>query len=1194
MARSSKKPASRGAGTRKRKVAAAELPGQDDPRAPLDSAAFLAAARPVLATLRDDLLVRAEQPAVARALGERHEAERAAGRTADSFVEWRERTATQVAAAWLLSCVFVRTLEDRGLLHMARLAGPGAMDSQKLFFELAPSLTGRDYLLFVFRELAGFPAARDLFDAAHSLVWRLSPSADAARALMNLFRTPRADAPAFRFGQASTRFLGDLYQDLDEGVRKRYALLQTPDFIESFILDQTLDPAIERFGLDDTTLIDPTCGSGHFLLGAFARLFERRLSAEPASGPREAARKALDAVFGADINPYAVAIARFRLTLAYLERAEFNRLADAPALPLHLVVADSLLHNPHAKQTEFGHLDGQTSSAWGGELFALEDETAARDVLHRHYAAVVGNPPYITVKDAALRDKYRALYPRSAAGKYSLAAPFCERFFQLARDRGFVGQITANSFMKREFGKKLIEEFLPDVNLSLIINTSGAYIPGHGTPTVLLFGSAEPPTDREVLAVLAKRGEPSTPENAAGGLVWTSIVNHFGELGFENDYISVAKLEREKLSKHPWSLGGGGALELKEVLEERAEKRLGDLVDSIGFMAITGEDDIFARPRAAWLRHGAEAEWILDFGIGEEVRDWSIQPTFAVAFPYRDAELKGPDRYPMVARLLWPFRRLLLNRPDFGGKKYIDVGRTWFEYHQVPLERLRKPLSIAFAFVATHNHFVLDRGGKVFNRSAPIIKLPATATEDDHFALLAYLNSSTACFWMKQVFMNKGATSDEGVLQADEDKFRYEFDGTKMQQVPLPPRWKHRNALIAAARRISELAASVSPDDYLTVLLHASSAGELESRWRAVRESHQTAEELCVGLQEEIDWLVYDEFELVGGGIPVLSSELPAIGVGEGRRPFQSPDGDELHMARRKAIEKVPALSLVERSEFKRRWYRSQGKFNADAVDARHRRQDALGAFCLRIVEELHRTTQELVRAGDIKEALEPHIHIIELACRIAGTKADDPWDYAFDLVQAESVPFVASHRFTEDGLRKHEQWLRTWELQRAEDTGAKVPVSIPPKYGPKDYLTHDIHRLRGKLDVPKEPFISYPGCESDEDGEPVYGWAGWDHLQRAQALANLYMKRKTEESWPTERLIPMLAGLHELIAWVKQWHNDPNPDFNDLRMGDYFADFLAGELRYHSLTEADLLAWRPPKTSRRAGVNRKVGATRE
>ena len=66
--------------------------------------------------------------------------------------------------------------------------------------------------------------------------------------------------------------------------------------------------------------------------------------------------------------------------------------------------------------------------------------------------------------------------------------------------------------------------------------------------------------------------------------------------------------------------------------------------------------------------------------------------------------------------------------------------------------------SITFAFVATHNHFVLDRGGKVFKQSAPVIKLPEGATEDDHLALLGVLNSSTACFWLKQVQSDKGGS----------------------------------------------------------------------------------------------------------------------------------------------------------------------------------------------------------------------------------------------------------------------------------------------------------------------------------------------------------------------------------------------------------------------------------------------------
>ena len=99
------------------------------------------------------------------------------------------------------------------------------------------------------------------------------------------------------------------------------------------------------------------------------------------------------------------------------------------------------------------------------------------------YHAVFGNPPYITVKDKQESDAYRDRYA-SCYREYSLSVPFAERIFKLAIrgslegvGAGYTGQITANSFMKREFGKKLIEEFFPGVDLTHVIDTSGAYIP---------------------------------------------------------------------------------------------------------------------------------------------------------------------------------------------------------------------------------------------------------------------------------------------------------------------------------------------------------------------------------------------------------------------------------------------------------------------------------------------------------------------------------------------------------------------------------------------------------------------------------------------------------------------------------------------------------------------------------------------
>ena len=48
------------------------------------------------------------------------------------------------------------------------------------------------------------------------------------------------------------------------------------------------------------------------------------------------------------------------------------------------------------------------------------------------YHVVVGNPPYITVKDAELNAAYRKRYD-TCHRQYSLAVPFIERFFDLAR-----------------------------------------------------------------------------------------------------------------------------------------------------------------------------------------------------------------------------------------------------------------------------------------------------------------------------------------------------------------------------------------------------------------------------------------------------------------------------------------------------------------------------------------------------------------------------------------------------------------------------------------------------------------------------------------------------------------------------------------------------------------------------------------
>jgi hypothetical protein len=350
---------------------------------------------------------------------------------------------------------------------------------------------------------------------------------------------------------------------------------------------------------------------------------------------------------------------------------------------------------------------------------------------------------------------------------------------------GYVGMITANSFMRREFGKKLIEEFFSRVDLTHVIDTSGAYIPGHGTPTVILFGRDRAPVGDTVRTVMGTKGEPATPTEASKGLVWHAITSQVDQAGSESEWVRSTDTERSLLGKHPWRIGGGGATELKTSIESGARKMLGDFVVAMGRVTHTGADESYFAPPLVWRRHCLPATNIVPLVESDIIRDWQLTPVTEAVLPY-DSKLqttpKGADN--SILRHLWPFKQFLMRRREPNGT-HEEIGLTWYEWSRFQRERFTEPLGTAFAFVATHNHFVLDRGGKVFKQSAPVIKLPTGATDDDHLALIGLLNSSTACFWIKQVFRNKGVGGIGGGIGDEGWEPRYEFTGTGLKQFPV-------------------------------------------------------------------------------------------------------------------------------------------------------------------------------------------------------------------------------------------------------------------------------------------------------------------------------------------------------------------------------------------------------------------------
>ncbi len=137
----------------------------------LNRSALLNDLQKLLKKLEEDLLERSESVELAEIglkLREEFTAAQAAARTAQNYEDFRSDAITQAAAAWVLSCVFVRFLEDNDLVPTPRIAGPGerlarARDEHESYFHVHPAHTDRDYLLGIFDGLQSHAATAEIF-----------------------------------------------------------------------------------------------------------------------------------------------------------------------------------------------------------------------------------------------------------------------------------------------------------------------------------------------------------------------------------------------------------------------------------------------------------------------------------------------------------------------------------------------------------------------------------------------------------------------------------------------------------------------------------------------------------------------------------------------------------------------------------------------------------------------------------------------------------------------------------------------------------------------------------------------------------------------------------------------------------------------------------------------------------------------
>lgn len=428
--------------------------------------------------------------------------------------KWRSRLAVNIALRNNISekelnfsvqriidrIIFLRIAEDRGLEHYGQLkdmsAKVGVYGRLREVFQRADGVYNSG--LFHFHAEKGRDEAPDKITSLLKI--------DDKPLGEILASTYYPDSP-YEFSVLPTEILGHIYErflgktirltdghrasiEIKPEVRKSGGVYYTPQHIVRHIVEKTVGKAIEGKTpgkVESLRIIDPACGSGSFLLGAYQFLLDWHLAyyvengtkkprKEIFQGPRgdwrltsaEKKRILINNIYGVDIDSQAVEVTKLSLLLKVLEGESDETLKRQlslfqeralPDLGCNIKCGNSLV-GMDCGLGEQGALfrDVDTTSVnpfdWRAEFpecFPAQDPNAGFDI-------VLGNPPYdVLEKDRgksswphdvlAVYAKGAAEYAPALGGKLNLYRFFLIKSLNLLRNGGWFGMIVPMSIL---------------------------------------------------------------------------------------------------------------------------------------------------------------------------------------------------------------------------------------------------------------------------------------------------------------------------------------------------------------------------------------------------------------------------------------------------------------------------------------------------------------------------------------------------------------------------------------------------------------------------------------------------------------------------------------------------------------------------------------------------------------------------
>ncbi|MBI4328140.1 MAG: Eco57I restriction-modification methylase domain-containing protein [Chloroflexi bacterium] len=594
-------------------------------------------------------------------------------------------------------------------------------------------------------------------------------------------------------------------EDTDE-LRKKEGIYYTPQYIVDYLVEQTvgqfvkpvLDAALrlveeKRFSaaaarireLSQIKVLDPAMGSGSFLLRAFdfiVAAYERynaaaraqknglRVAGElhdappslfnlDAEIPEEifevATHVLLDNIFGVDLDPQAVELARMSLWLRVLERDRYRfrdqvrshrrskrALKLLPGLKNNLKRGNSLITD--------AAVAGESAFDWQKEFPQAMGGTGQWPAppSGRGFHVVIGNPPYeriqtMTGNSPSVVEFLRANYRSASSGNFDIYVCFIERGLQLLRAGGHFGYICPHKFFQAEYGREVRKLLTEGRHVRQIVSFGDQQIfPQATTYTCLLLLDQQPQHAPIFIKVDDLNAWRSSGEAAQGRITPAS----FGEDQWNFVLGNGAELFA-KLNQQP--------LRLRDVAERMAQG-LRTSANAIYVLDRVSADRKTVTAYSEQLQREVKLEFhaVLPFLQGRDIRRYVLEPSGkVVVMPYRvkagraelmaEAELR--KKFPLAYGYLRENKKLLEEREE--GRMR---GEEWYAFIYPKNIELMSTPKILVPDIADFASFAFDADGAFAFTTGYGITLKQDALESPAY-LLGLLNSRLLDFYLKQV-----------------------------------------------------------------------------------------------------------------------------------------------------------------------------------------------------------------------------------------------------------------------------------------------------------------------------------------------------------------------------------------------------------------------------------------------------------